>query len=340
MFLRTQLLCTTSQVPPLKWVRGMFFFGLFLSSIVSFIFLISTISRAQDNPTYDFLKVDATARSSALGGAFDTYTDDPNIIFYNPAGLSTMTMKRVSAGFGKYLLDINFGSASFALKYKEIGWFGVGIKYFDYGTFDYTDENLNTSGEFSAKDLAVTVGYSNYVYEVVNYGIAVKYIHSVIGGYGSKAYAFDLGLMYAIPGEQMQLSISVNNIGSQFVSYVDTKEKLPLDVRLGISKKLEHLPLRLSASLRNLNQKPENFIQRFKSFSLGGEFNFGENIFVRIGYDNQKRQDMKLGTTLGIAGFSAGFGVKFLDQYRFDYALNSFGKVGSMHRFNLGFSFR
>lgn len=80
-------------------------------------------------------------------------------------------------------------------------------------------------------------------------------------------------------------------------------------------------------------------IQRFKSFSIGGEFSFSENVAVRIGYDNQQRQDLKLGTSLGIAGFSAGIGIRILGKYQFDYALNSFGKVGSMHRFNLGYSF-
>ena len=296
-------------------------------------------ARAQDNSSYDFLKVDPSARSSALAGAFETTTDDPNIIFYNPAGLSTMTKKKVSAGFGKYLLGINFGAVSYVQKYKNIGWFGAGVKYFNYGTFDYTDENGVTSGTFGASDLMLSLGYSNYLYDIVNYGVNVKYIYSKIAGYNSSAFAVDFGLMYVIPSDQIQLGLSVNNLGSQINSYIDTKEKLPLDIRIGASKKLEHLPLRLSFSLSNLNQSRDKFIQRFKSFSLGGELSFSENVAVRIGYDNQKRQDLKLGTSLGIAGFSAGIGIKFLNRYQFDYALNSFGKVGSMHRFNLGYSF-
>jgi len=296
-------------------------------------------ARAQDNSSYDFLKVDPSARSSALAGAFETTTDDPNIIFYNPAGLSTMTKKKVSAGFWKYLLGINFGAISYVQKYKNIGWFGAGAKYFNYGTFDYTDENGVTSGTFGASDLMLSLGYSNYLYDIVNYGVNVKYIYSKIAGYNSSAFAVDFGLMYVIPSDQIQLGLSVNNLGSQINSYIDTKEKLPLDIRIGASKKLEHLPLRLSFSLSNLNQSRDKFIQRFKSFSLGGELSFSENVAVRIGYDNQKRQDLKLGTSLGIAGFSAGIGIKFLNRYQFDYALNSFGKVGSMHRFNLGYSF-
>lgn len=297
-------------------------------------------SFAQEHPAYDFLRVDPGARASALAGAFETYTDDPNIIFFNPAGLSTIEGKKVSASFGKYLLDINFGTAAFNMKYKDIGWFGLGVKYFNYGTFDYTDENgTSTGGTFGANDLMVSLGYSNYLYDEVNYGINVKYIYSNIAEYSSSAVGFDFGLLYIIPSQQINLALSVNNIGTQISSYIDTKEKLPLDVRVGISKKLEHLPVNLSVSFSKLNEKRDDFIQHFKSFSIGGEFTFSDNVLARIGYSNERRQDLKLGTSLGIAGFSAGLGIKFLDRYSFDYSLNSLGKVGSTHRFNIGYSF-
>lgn len=291
-------------------------------------------------PAYDFLNVNASARGSALAGAFDTYTDDPNVMFYNPATLSTMTQKKLSAGFGKYLLDINFGSAAYAQQYKDIGWFGVGVKYFDYGTFDYTDENGVTNGStFGANDLMLSVGYSNLLYNTVNYGVTLKYIHSKIATYSSSAMAVDIGLMYLIPSENMSLSLSVNNLGSQLNSYIDVKEKLPLDVRFGISKRLEHLPLKISLSVNRLNVDQEKFIQRFKDFAIGGELSFSDNVAVRLGYSNEARQDLKLGTTLGISGFSTGIGIKFAGKYQFDYSLNSMGKVGSTHRFNLGYTF-
>jgi len=306
---------------------------------VALTFAFAKLTYSQDRPAYDFLRVDPSARASALAGAFETYTDDPNIIFYNPAGLSTITRKQVSAAFGKYLLDINFGAASFGMNYKDIGWFGVGVKYFNYGSFNYTDENGVASGTFGANDVMVALGYSNYLYEVVNYGVNAKFIYSNIAEYKSAAVAFDLGLMYLIPAEQISIGLSLNNFGSQLSSYIDTKEKLPLDLRMGFSKKLEHLPLRLSVSLTNINEKRDKFIQYFKSFSLGGEFTFSENVLARIGYSNERRQDLKLGSSLGIAGFSAGIGIRFLERYSFDYSLNSLGKVGATHRFNLGYSF-
>lgn len=291
-------------------------------------------------PAYDFLRVDPSARSSALAGAFDTYAEDPNVMFYNPASLSTNTSNKISAGFGKYLLDINFGTLSYVHKYKDAGWFGLGVKFFDYGKFNKADENGVTNGEqFGANDLMVSVAYSNYIYEIINYGVTIKYIYSSISEYKSQAMAVDFGLLYLIPSDNIGFSIGVNNFGGQLDKYIDSREKLPLDVRVGFSKKLEHLPLKFSVTFSKLNEEREKLYQHLKSFSLGGELSFSENVAVRIGYSNEKRQDLKLGTSLGIAGFSTGLGIKILDRYVFDYSLNSLGKVGSTHRVNIGMIF-
>jgi hypothetical protein len=309
--------------------------------LIIFSFLTMKFAHAQDMPAYDFLNIDPSARASALAGAFETYTDDPNVIFYNPAGISTIDKKEVSACFGKYLLDINFGAASYAQKYKDLGWFGAGVKYINYGTFDYTDENMVTNGTFHANDLMVSAAYSNYLYNVVNYGVTVKYIYSNIAQYSSSAIGFDFGFMYMIPSQNINIGFTINNVGQQLTSYISSKERLPLDVRLGLSKQLEHLPLRLNLSLSNLNDSRYKFldIKRLKYFAIGGEFILSDNVQARIGYNNQERQDLKTGDYIGIAGFSAGLGIQFLNHYRFDYSLNSLGKVGSTHRFNIGYVF-
>lgn len=311
------------------------------------LFVIITVSivfknsMGQDNPTYDFLNIDPSSRASALAGAFETYTDDPNVVFFNPAGISTVTKKETSACFGKYLLDINFGAVSYAQKYKDLGWLGAGVKYINYGTFDYTDENGVTSGTFSASDIMVSVGYSNLMYDVINYGVNVKYIYSTIASYSSLALAFDFGFLYMVPHQDLNIALSINNVGQQLTSYVTTKERVPLDVRIGVSKKLEHLPLRLSLSFSNLNNSQIKFldIQRLKYFAIGGEFYPSDEVTARIGYNNQERQDLKTGDYIGIAGFSAGLGIKFFSKYEVDYSLNSMGKIGSTHRFNIGLAF-
>ena len=314
---------------------------LFLVPLFTILCGFNSVVSQTEIPAYDFLRVDPGARASAIAGAYDTYTDDPNVMFYNPASLSTMTANSMSAGFGKYLLDINFGTLAYTHKYKDKGWFGLGVKFFDYGSFDRADENGVSTGEtFGANDLMVSLGYSNYFYEEINYGVSLKYIYSSIADYKSSALAVDFGLLYLIPSDNIAFSLGVNNLGSQLTSYLDTREKLPLDIRLGFSKSLEHLPLKFSVTFSKLNEEREKLYQHLKSFSLGGEISFSENVAFRLGYSNEKRQDLKLGSSLGIAGFSTGLGIKFSGKYLLDYSLNSMGKVGSTHRVNVGMVFK
>jgi hypothetical protein len=316
-------------------LKKLVFFTLFFASPV----YLSVFAQSEI-PAFDFLRVETGAKASSLAGAFDTYTDDPNAMFYNPASLSTITNNKISAGFGKYLLDMNFGTLAYAQKYKDIGWFGIGVKYFDYGSFDRADESGTPTGEtFNANDLMVSVGYGNFIYERINYGFTLKYIYSGIAEYKSSAVAMDFGMQYHMPESQLSLSFGVLNLGSQLSSYIDTKEKLPLDIRVGVSKRLEHTPVRLNVTFAKLNESREKLLQHLKAFSIGAEFIFSDYVSARLGYDNESRQDMKLGTSLGISGFSTGLGIRFAEKYVFDYSLNSLGKVGSTHRVNLGYIF-
>jgi hypothetical protein len=121
------------------------------------------------------------------------------------------------------------------------------------------------------------------------------------------------------------------NVGTQLSSYYDEKEELPLDIIVGISKKLEHLPLRLSLDFHKLNTDREDFVKRFKAFSVGAEFTLSKVLRLRFGFDNEKRSDLKIGTSSGIAGLNAGLGA-IISNYTFDYGFSSLGAIGALHR--------
>jgi hypothetical protein len=95
------------------------------------------------------------------------------------------------------------------------------------------------------------------------YGANVKVIYSNIEKYSSSALAADLGLHYAFPEQLINIGFSILNLGSQLSSYADTKEDLPLDIAFGLSKRLEHLPLRLSLDFHKLNEERDDFVQQF-----------------------------------------------------------------------------
>jgi len=305
------------------------------------LFLVSGISTlfSQPTTTYNFLKLDVDARSSSMAGTFIAAENDVNSLFYNPAGIATITKSQASVGFFKYLLDINSGNAAFAMKYGDYGYFSAGIRYVNYGSFDKYDENFNNVGTFSANDIAFSLGYANVYADRLFYGANAKIIYSGIDEYTSTGLALDLGLMYKLTEYEANLGISLLNFGTQLSSYIDTKEDLPLELRFGGSKKLEYLPLTFNFSFNNLIEDTDEFIDRFKNFSLGGEFILSDYFNLRIGYNNQLRQNLKTGSSTGLGGFSAGIGFKYEDKYFVDYGFNSMGNIGALHRINLRYIF-
>jgi len=284
--------------------------------------------------TYEFLRVQSSARAAALGGSFLTYFDDADIIFYNPAGMKLSTDSPISFSFTKYLLDINLASLAYSTEFEAIGRFGAALQYVNYGTFDEADEFGNRTGEFGAGEFALLFGYAGTLDENFYYGANAKLIYSSIADRSSSAIALDLGLQYTIPSKQLYFAAAILNIGTQLSSYIDTREDLPLDVAIGISKRLENLPLRLSLDFHKLNEKREDFIQHFKAFAVGAEFYLSKVFSLRFGYDNEKREELKVGTTAGIAGFNLGLGIQ-VSSYRFDYGYSSLGNIGGLHRISL-----
>jgi hypothetical protein len=306
-------------------------------SVIGVLFLSLPCTGAE-NSTYVFLRNDASARAAGLGGSFVSIVNDPNGIFVNPAIIGTLDSREISIGFFKNLVDINAGNACYGQHVEDFGWVGAGIQYVNYGSMTQTDESGNRLGTFSANDLALTVNYSNLMYDNLTYGINAKFIFSSIAEYRSTAIAFDVGLLYSMPEKLLTFGLSATNIGRQTNSYIDTREALPFNISIGVSKQLEHLPLLMCINFHRLNDADLSFIDHLKSFSLGGEFTLSSVIKLRVGYNNQRRQDLKLGTSSGMAGFSLG-GSIFVKGYVVDYAYNSFGAVGATHRISLSTSF-
>lgn len=310
---------------------------------VFFVVIISIITLhniySQEEATYNFLRLDADAKSAALAGSYVSAQNDVNSIFYNPAGLATIKQPQLSAGFFKYLMDINSGNAAYAMKYKNLGYFGIGVKYVNYGTFDKVDENFVNQGTFSANDLAVSLGYANTYAENLHYGANVKFIYSNIDEYKSTGLAVDLGLLYDIPSYLASVGISLMNAGTQLSTYNGVTEKLPLDLRIGAMKRLEYIPVTVYLGINNMTADRDKFIQHFKNFTAGGEFELNDYFLIRAGYDNQIRQNLETGNSTGLGGFSAGLGLQYQNTYMLDYSFNSIGKVGSVHRINLKYNF-
>jgi hypothetical protein len=295
-------------------------------------------ARAESNTVYDFLRNDVSARAAGLAGSFFTVSDDPNAFFYNPASLPTITGPKGSIGFFKHIMDINSGHLSYAQEFEGVGHFGAGVVFTDYGSFTETDATGSRLGEFGATDVALTVGYGTMIEENLSVGASAKFVYSSLAGYSSTGAALDAGILLRFPEARAAIGASLRNLGAQLGTYGGVNEPLPLDLSIGGSITPKGLPLLLNVAFHRLTDDVDSFGERFSAFTVGGEFTLSSVLQLRLGYDNARRKDLKLGTSVGLAGFSAGIGIT-VDRYVLDYALSSLGEVGSLHRISIGARF-
>ncbi len=304
----------------------------------SLLFSAHPAARAGSGSTFDFLRTDIGARSGALGGSVSSLSDDANVIFYNPAGLATVTRRRVSFGYFKHILDINSANVAYAGDVEGLGYVGAGVLYVNYGELRRTGPGGEDLGTFGAGEFSANIGYGGVIDGGLRYGMAVKFIYSTIGEYSSSALAVDLGAQYALVPERVTVGGGISHLGTQLDPYATIREDLPLDLRVGVAVTPEHLPATFLVDFHRLTDRRESFTSRFRAFSVGVEFTLSPNMFLRAGYNNERRQDLKIGsgTNTGLAGFSLGTGIS-TGAYQFDYAFTSNGPVGAFHRFTISF---
>jgi hypothetical protein len=302
------------------------------------IFLFVSVSLAQHDMTaaFEFLRTDFNPRTSATSNAYMSPTNDVSAMYVNPAGLSFIDQDQFAINYTNHILDINGGMAAFARNFPKYGVLSVGILYMDYGDFEETDDNAQSLGrQFGANDFALGIGIANHLDEHFSYGVNMKYAFSKLASYNASAIAFDFGLHWAVPYiENLSASVALMNIGRQFDYYKNRKETLPVNFRMGVSKKLAHLPLEIAFSLNDLNTDTNEILDLIKRFSVGGEFTLSEKLRLRLGYDNDLHSDVESTDDFRFGGISAGFGVYF-KNFRIDYAYSNYGALGGISRFGL-----
>lgn len=313
--------------------------------------------------TYKFLSLPPSSRISALGGSLiPVMDDDVNQMVLNPASLSAKAHNQISFNTALYFEGIKFGYLGYARHYDSIKTtFGVGIQFMSYGKFTQTNDLGHVIGSFKAGEYALNLSAARQ-YNRFNYGMSLKIITSSLESYNSFGLAVDLGVGFTDSAGRFMAAIVVNNLGTQLSTYRSgNKEPLPLNIQFGIARQFAHLPFRFSIVLHNLQkfniryddpnvQQVDNSIigdtsgqNKEKSYIvdkiarhliIGGEFLIGPGFRLRVGYNHQRRQELKIVDKSAMAGFSFGVGIKIV-KFRLDYSLASYHLAGASHQFSL-----
>ncbi|HQV32896.1 MAG TPA: type IX secretion system protein PorQ [Calditrichia bacterium] len=313
------------------------------STIFVLLLLLSgTFLMAQSVGTTDFsfLKNQYSPRGAGLAGNLIAVQGDVNAMFYNPAGLKSIEEQQVSINYVDHLLDLQGGQLAYARSHAKYGTVGVGLVYFNYGDFQETDDFGEELGRtFGATEFALGVSVANTLGEGFDFGVNVKYIYSSLDSYSASALGLDAGLIYHVPMvTDLQLAFTISNLGIGLQKYADQSLKMPLFLRVGGSKKLAHLPLRVSLSLNDLSLQTGDNADLIKRFSISGEFDVSEPVKFRIGYDNGSNQNLKPLSGRNFGGLSAGVGIS-VRKMRLDYAFSTSGDLGTQNRLGVMASF-
>ena len=303
--------------------------------------LVAAVSYAQESQTaYNFLRLPVSAHAAALGGDNITIIeDDPSLMFSNPALLSSVSDKSINLNFMTYMAGATTASASFNRIIKDKASVAVTAQYMDYGKMKEVDADNVQTGEFSAKDIAVSGVFSYILGEKFVGGITAKVINSYIGDYSSWAVGVDLGLNYYDPEREWSVSLVAKNLGGQLKAYDDEYEKMPLDVQLGISKRFSALPFRLSATLVDLNHWGYSAINHLV---VGADILFSQQIYVAAGYNFRRADEMKTlkGTdeeSSHMAGLSFGAGLQ-LERFKLQLAYGKYHVSSNSLLVNVSYS--
>ena len=267
--------------------------------------LTAIILRAQESQeAYSFLRLPVSAHVAALGGDNITINDDdPTLIFHNPALIAGVTDKSLNLNYMTYMEGCKTASASFVKAYKERATWGVSAQYMDYGKMKQTTVENIDQGEFSAKDIALAGPFTYLLGNTVSGGITARFISSTTGSYSSAAVAIDLGINYLNEETGLSLSAVAKNLGGQVKAYNDEFERIPLDLQIGITKRLIGSPLRLSATLTRLNNWDQGLI---KHLAIGGDLLLGTQFYVSAGYNFRRSSEMKINDSEGDSNHGAG----------------------------------
>lgn len=291
----------------------------------------------ESQTVYNMLRMPVSAHVAAIGGDNITLAeDDGTLIFSNPALLSGVSDKTISLSYMR-LSGIGTASASYDFLVMPRGTLAVSAWYTDYGSMRETDVEGNVTGDFSAKDIALAGYFSYLLNDYISAGIATKMITSYIGDYNSIAVGVDIGLNYFNADSEWSVSAVVKNLGGQVKAYDDDYEPLPVDIQVGVSKRLLQTPFRLHLTLTNLNHMSLGFKEHLV---IGADVILSRSIWVGAGYNFRRADEMKISSTDGDsshgAGLSLGAGVN-LDRFGVNVAWGKYHTSSSSILVNLSY---
>lgn len=302
--------------------------------------------------TLSVLDMSSSARTAGLGMDYlPMFDNDINIGLDNPSMISPLYNGKGAINYVGLFTGSNFGSVAYARDFNQAGTFLFGLRFFSYGRFHGYDEMEQETGDFSAGDYALSVGWGHRVTNHCYVGANFKPVLSQYESYKALALAFDLSASYTNDDHRFNATIMGRNFGAQLKTFDGRREKLPFELSAALSYKLKNAPFRFyfeAAELQRWNlryEDPMNPTSTTDAFTgettneskaagffdnlarhalVGVELDIAKVFFARLGFSYRQTKEMQTSQSgFNTSGFSFGFGIN-IKHFQLAYSRNNY----------------
>ena len=280
-----------------------------------------------------FLKIEGGSRPAGLGGAFAGLANDINTIFWNPAGLTAVHDRELTAMQHFSFADINNQTIGYAQRIERLVWGASFLGSFTeierrQGPTEDPDSTVTVGGFATGLSLAYPLSTA------LSVGGTAKIISEQLDVNNHYGVAADVGLVLRLLDDHLGIGIAVQNAG-----ILGGGKNAPMALRAGLAYRTWRQPaaeaekpmpaqevwaLVADAHLPLLDANP--------SFHVGVERWFYQSVAARLGYQIGLNQNPSDGLSLGIGVRRSGEDMLANIDFQFDYAFIPDAYVGNAHR--------
>ncbi len=269
---------------------------LFFCSLVQAQLLPNLGGQRAGTSAFAFLKLSASARQTAMGGAQIAANGDVFSTQVNPAAM--VDVKQTSFGLSNmiYFADVQSSYLTVVLPGKKYNSWGFHLQSLSTNAMEKRTEfqPLGTGEYFYAQNIALGVSHARILSDYFSYGVNAKYVYEGLDNYKVHTGVLDLGFLYKTDFKDLRFAVMLNNFGIN--TRIDGETKMlasfsmsnrdvesyspPTLFKMGVSivpYKLNNNSLLFAAELHHPNDNSENI-------RLGAEFDWHKIVFIRAGY--------------------------------------------------------
>jgi hypothetical protein len=290
-----------------------------------------------------FLKIEAGARASGLGGNFVALADDPTALYWNPAGITLLDGPSFTASHIEWFADITHDFAGLVVPVGD-GAVGVSVIALNTGRMEQTtmEKPEGTGIFFDFSGISLGLSYARQMTNRFSFGLTGKYIAEKAFNESAQTVAIDLGTLLDVGYKSIRIGMSMTNFGGRMrlsgrdlLTAVDSNSdgtsetdaslstdswSLPLRFRVGMAMDLvgisgaltENDTHRMTLTVDGLHPNDNE-----ESLGLGLEYVWSEMAALRMGYKTRHdTEDLTFGggIKLSISEVDLGIDYSYSDQ--------------------------